>query len=417
MPRASCQNVASNRKARPIPYNRHFLTATGIIATLVLAHSMLSFALPLLALEISGTGTGLALIKGAGFIPNILFAIFVGVINDRMRKATGFRLYTLLLAASCAILWAMMLADRINISSLVIFVIFLNAVGYALGNLQFTLLRLTVPDDRLSDATALNSAINATITTIGPAVGGFTLLTLGSTGLVGIVTLILLANAVAAFTVNPDETLPPPSPFWPSLREGFAVFAKNRELVMMTIAVILTNAAAGAFIVGLLLKLKTQLGVNDFETGLVVAAAGVGSVIAATYAPRIRRHIGYRAAFFWPIWLLALLSLSTAAAPTLLILFIISFIEGAVSIFYDIGIWSYRQESTAAAHMGRVAGITGAIFKLGMPPVIFLAGWLADADALTSVFLLSTGLFIGAALFLSLVAGWGLPRRASFTKA
>ena len=78
---------------------------------------MLSFALPLLALEISGTGTGLALIKGAGFIPNILFAIFVGVINDRMRKATGFRLYTLLLAASCAILWGMMLADRVNIAA------------------------------------------------------------------------------------------------------------------------------------------------------------------------------------------------------------------------------------------------------------------------------------------------------------
>ncbi|MEM9787696.1 MAG: hypothetical protein AAF801_14425, partial [Pseudomonadota bacterium] len=124
------------------------------------------------------------------------------------------------------------------------------------------------------------------------------------------------------------------------------------------------------------------------------------------------RALGYRAAFFWPIWLLGLLSLATAAAPTLLILFVVSFCEGAVSIFYDIGIWSYRQESTEAAHMGRVAGITGAIFKLGMPPVIFLAGWLADADALTSVFVLATGLFITAALFLSFVAGWGWPRRA-----
>ena len=29
--------------------------------------------------------------------------------------------------------------------------------------------------------------------------------------------------------------------------------------------------------------------------------------------------------------------------------------------------------------MGRVAGLTGAIFKLGMPPVIILAGVLSDA--------------------------------------
>ncbi len=378
---------------------------------------MLAFALPLLALEISGTGTGLALIKGAGFIPNILFAVFVGVINDRMRKATGFRIYSLLLAGSCAALWALMLADLVSIANLALFVIFLNAVGYAIGNLQFTLLRLTVPQEQLSDATALGSAINAVITTIGPAVGGLALFTLGGTGLVGCVTLLLAFSAVAAYTVQPEETLAPKTPFWPSLREGFAVFAKNRELFMMTIAVVLTNAAAGAFFVGLLLKLKTQLGANDFETGLVVAAAGVGSVIAATYAPRIRRHVGYRAAFFWPIWLLGLLSLATAAAPTILILFVISFLEGAVSIFYNIGIWSYRQESTEAAHMGRVAGITGAIFKLLMPPVIFLSGWLADADAINSVFVMATGLFVAAALFLSFVARWGWPRRVPMTAA
>lgn len=374
---------------------------------------MLSFALPLLALEISGTGSGLALIKGAGFIPNILFAIFVGVINDRMRKATGFRIYSLLLAGSCAALWALMLADLVSIANLALFVIFLNAVGYAISNLQFTLLRLTVPQERLSDATALGSAINSVITTVGPALGGLALFTLGGTGLVGCVTLLLVISAIAAFTVQPDETLAPQAPFWPSLREGFSVFANNRELVMMTIAVVLTNAAAGAFMVGLLLKLKIDLSANDFQTGLVVAAAGVGSVIAATYAPRIRRALGYRAAFFWPIWLLGLLSLATAAAPTLLILFVVSFCEGAVSIFYDIGIWSYRQESTEAAHMGRVAGITGAIFKLGMPPVIFLAGWLADANALTSVFVLATSLFVTAALFLSFIAGWGWPRRTA----
>ena len=371
---------------------------------------MLAFALPLLALEISGTGSGLALIKGAGFIPNILFAIFVGVINDRMRKATGFRIYSLLLAGSCVVLWALMLANLISLVTLALFVIFLNAVGYALGNLQFTLLRLTVPQERLSDATALGSAINSVITTIGPALGGLALFTMDGTGLVGCVTLLLAFSTVAAFTVRPEETLPPRAPFWPSLREGFGVFAKNRELVMMTVAVVLTNAAAGAFMVGLLLKLKTGLGANDLQTGLVVAAAGVGSVIAAAFAPRIRRYLGYRAAFFWPIWLLGALSLGAAAAPTIVVLFVVSFVEGAVSIFYDIGIHSYRQESTEGAHMGRVAGITGAIFKLLMPPVIFLAGWLADADAMTSVFVMATGLFIGAAVFLTVIAGWGWPR-------
>ena len=371
---------------------------------------MLGFALPLLALELSGTGTGLALIKGAGFIPNIFFATFVGVINDQMRKATGFRVYSLMLAVVSGLLWVLLAIDRINIGGLALLMIGLNAVGYAIGNLQFTLLRLTVPQDRLSDATALGSAINATITTVGPAVAGFTLLSLGHAGLVAGVTLLLLTSALAAFTITPEEKLPHPAPFWPSLRAGFPAFAGNRELVMMTCAVVLTNAASGAFLVGLLLKLKTGLGANDFETGLVLAAAGVGSVIAASFAPGIRRTFGARTAFFWPIWILAALYLAIGAAPTVAVLVIFSFAQGAVMLFYDIGIWSYRQESTDAAHMGRVAGITGAIFKLLMPPVIFLAGWLADAGAITAVFWTAAAINVTAALFLSYVGKWGWPR-------
>lgn len=394
-------------------YNRHFLTGTGIIAAVILAQNMLSFALPLLALELSGTGSGFALITGAGFVPNILFAIFVGVINDRMRKATGFRAYSLLLALSCGLLWALMVAGVVNLLALAIFMITLNLLAYAIGNLQFTLLRLTVPHHQLSDATGLSSAINATITTIGPALGGLALYLIGGTGLVGCVTLLLLVSLAAAYTVNPEEPDPKPTPFWPSLREGFVVFARNRELVMMTIAVVLTNAAAGAFTVAMVLKLKTGFAANDFLVGLIVAAGGLGSVIAASYAPRLRRWLGYRAAFYWPIWVLALICLAGAGAPFLWLFFVISFVEGAFSIFYAIGVWSYRQESTEAAHMGRVAGITGAIFKLLMPPVILLAGLLTDAEAVTAAFWLAAGLNIAAALFLTTVAGWGWPHRAA----
>ncbi|SFS13311.1 MFS transporter [Yoonia litorea] len=392
-------------------YNRHFLTGTGIIAAVYLAQNMLSFALPLLALEISGTGAGFALITGAGFVPNILFAIFVGVINDRIRKATGFRAYSILLALSCAALWLLMVTDLVNLAALAVFMIALNLLGYAIGNLQFTLLRLTVPHTDLSDATSLSSAINSTISTVGPALGGLALYLIGGTGLVGLVTLLLAVSMAAAYTVTPEEPDPTPAPFWPSLREGFVVFSRNRELVMMTIAVVLTNAAAGAFTVAMILKLKTGLGANDFQVGLVAAVGGVGSIIASGYAPRLRRWLGYRAAFYWPIWVLALICLAGAGAPTLWLLFIISFFEGAFSIFYAIGVWSYRQESTEAAHMGRVAGITGAIFKLLMPPVIFLAGVLTDAEAVAAAFWLAASLNIAAAIFLTTVAGWGWPRR------
>jgi len=94
-------------------------------------------------------------------------------------------------------------------------------------------------------------------------------------------------------------------------------------------------------------------------------------------------------------------------------LFVLSFLEGALSLFFAIGVWSYRQESTAAVHMGRVAGITGAIFKIGMPPVILLAGVLSDTGALSWVFGLACAINVVAALFLVAIGRWGWPRPSS----
>ena len=389
--------------------NRPFMTATSVFAAYMLANTVLSFALPLLAFDISQSGAGLALIKGAGFIPNVLFAIVIGVINDRLRKAFGFQLYTGLLTLSCAALWGLLVSDQVSIPALVVLMIVLNGVGYALGNLQMTLIRLVVDPEKLSEATSFQSAVNATITTVGPAIGGFTLLWLGYTGLVMAVTLLFALTFLATFTINPAETLPPRQPFWPSLVEGWQVFRANRELMMMTVVIVLTNAAEGAFGVGLILKIKTDLLASDAALGIVLAAAGGGSVIAASFAPKIRRKLGYRCAFFWPIWMLGAVYVAIAFAPTLPLLFILSFFEGALSLFFAIGVWTYRQETTQAMHMGRVAGITGAIFKVGMPPVIILAGLLSDVQAITSVFLMAVGINAVAGLFLATIGGWGWP--------
>ena len=391
--------------------NRTFLIAMGVFASYVLAFELLSFSLPLLALEISGTGTGLALIKGAGFIPNILFAIFIGVINDRIRKAAGFRVYTAVLAACTALLWLAMISGHLSVGGMAVFMIVFNATGYALGNMQLTLIRLVVPERQLADATALTSGVHSTISTVAPALGGLAILWLGHTNLTGLVTALLGLCAFAAFAVRPPEASPAPAPFWAALKAGWHAFATNRDLVMMTIAVILTNAAAGAADVGLVLKLKTALSLDSFTLGLVLAAAGFGAVLTASVAAPIRRKIGPRMAFYWPILILAAIYLGMMASTSVILLAGLSFLEGAVSSFYNISIWSYRQESVSAAHMGRVAGITGAIFKLGLPPMILLSGLLADTGTLWATFSLAALVSVSAALFLSLSAKWGLPRR------
>lgn len=392
-------------------YSPAFNRALGIVGAIALVQTTLAFTLPLLAFEIAGTGTSLALIKGAGFVPNILFAVFIGVINDRLRKGSAFRGYTLALFASVALLSIAATSDLLSISALIAFMVIFNGLAYATGNAQMALIRLTVDEARLSDATALTSTVFAVISTAGPAVAGFALLQLGHTGVILAATGLMAVGALLSFTLSPDETLPPPLPFWPSLGEGARVLWGNRELVHMTVVIVLTNAAEGAFATALILKLKTVAGYDDFQIGLVLAAAGVGAVAASRIAAPARRRWGYRATFFWPIFGLAALYLALIGNWPFWIVCTLSFIEGALSLFFAIGVWSYRQESTEALHMGRVAGLTGAIFKIGMPPIIILAGWLSDADTLTTVFILAAGINLAAALYLSYPARWGWPRR------
>ena len=390
----------------PVAFNIAF----GIVGSIALVQTVLQFTLPLLALDLSGRGSGLALIKGAGFVPNILFAIFVGVLNDRMLKARAFRRYTAGLALVTALLFLGMITDAISIPALALFMIVFNGLAYAAGNAQMTLIRLTVDQDRLSDATALTSTLFAVITTTGPAVAGFALLQLGHQGVVLAAVLVLALAVAGSAALRLDEDLPPPQPFWPSLREGWQVLTANRELVAMTVVIVLTNAAEGAFATALILKLAGG-GADAFDIGVVLAFAGVGSIIASRLAAPARRRFGYRTAFFWPIWGLALLYLAISLDWPFAVLCALSFLEGALSLFFAIGVWSYRQESTEARHMGRVAGLTGAIFKIGMPPVIILAGVLADAGDLTAVFVMAAAINVVAALYLAYPARWGWPVR------
>jgi hypothetical protein len=64
----------------------------------------------------------------------------------------------------------------------------------------------------------------------------------------------------------------------------------------------------------------------------------------------------------------------------------------------NVCVWSYRQESTSLALIGRVSGITGSLFKLLMPLTLWLSGALAGSWPLTQLLLAAAGLSLLAAL-------------------
>ena len=71
----------------------------------------------------------------------------------------------------------------------------------------------------------------------------------------------------------------------------------------------------------------------------------------------------------------------------LLLLVVAMFAFGFMTTMQNICIWAYRHETTPAPLIGRVSGMTGAIFKIGVPLALLGAGVLADVAGARMVFM------------------------------
>ncbi|MNI89021.1 hypothetical protein D3C73_1463710 [compost metagenome] len=84
---------------------------------------------------------------------------------------------------------------------------------------------------------------------------------------------------------------------------------------------------------------------------------------------------------------------------------------GCFETISTVSIWTFRQETTPYRLIGRVSGITGSLFKLGMPFAIIASGWISELSGPRTVFLvtIAVNLLIFAGCRLSPL--WGARRK------
>jgi len=130
----------------------------------------------------------------------------------------------------------------------------------------------------------------------------------------------------------------------------------------------------------------------------VLSCAGIGGLTGSVFAERLRATLGLGTCLALSLVILALtyslLGLSSAAWAVGLAMFSCGF----MTTLQNICIWAYRHEMTSAPLMGRVSGMTGSIFKIGVPFTLFASGVLADLAGARAVFavcgVVQVGVFI-----------------------
>jgi MFS family permease len=336
-------------------------------------------------------------------IPSVFIGPFTAVWVDRLPKKTVMVICDLLRVAI-----ALSLILVTNVYLLYVLVFFKSVFGAIFDPARQSLIRHTVDEDLLLQASALSQILMNSVKIIAPALGSALMLitevkTLFLMEAVGFLLSALFILTIPKVNENLGLTSEGSQSFMEEWKAGVR-YIRSRFLLNFSIFFL----AAGMFIIFLYEALFTPwakgMGFLESELGYIMTANGLGMVIGAIFIGKWT---------FWKNSPLHLMLYSGIVSGLFVSLFGFGSLEvlilpkwAWISVFFLLGCTAagayvpfgfILQKETPAALMGRVSGASNATINLAMliGPVAggFLATWLG-----------ASYVFIGAGLLLTIYA-------------
>jgi MFS family permease len=336
-------------------------------------------------------------------IPSVFIGPFTAVLVDRLPKKTVMVICDLL-----RVVIALSLILATNVYLLYVLVFFKSVFGAMFDPARQSLIRHTVDEDLLLQASALSQILMNSVKIIAPALGSALMLitevkTLFLMEAVGFLLSALFILTIPKVNENLGLKSAGSQSFMEEWKEGVR-YIRSRLLLNFSIFFL----AAGMFIIFLYEALFTPwakgMGFLESELGYIMTANGLGMVIGAIFIGKWT---------FWKNSPLHLMLYSGIVSGLFVSLFGFGSLEvlilpkwAWISVFFLLGCTAagayvpfgfILQKETPAALMGRVSGASNATINLAMliGPVAggFLAAWLG-----------ASYVFIGAGLLLTIYA-------------
>jgi MFS family permease len=330
-------------------------------------------AIAWLVYDISNEPGALALVGLAWTLPQVAGLLVGGVFSDRFERRRLLIVADLLRLAAIATIAALALADAAELWHLAVLVVFYG-LGEALFQPAFTaIVPDVVPREELLQANALKELMEPIgLRFAGPALGGL-LIAAFDVGVAFVVDACTFA--VAAVAVSRMSRQPPPRETVGSMRrdlaEGFAYVRAHAWLWATLIgAALFLFLTFGPFEVLLPYIIRNELGGDADTFGLVLAAGGLGSIMAALTLSRTgipRRFV----TFMWFAWfvgdlLIVVLAVASDAWQMCLIT-LVSFGLGTAGMV----VWNTMINTLVPAEMlGRVSSFDWFV-SMGLIPLSF----------------------------------------------
>ena len=373
---------------------RRLFTSSACFA---LGIQIYQLALPLAFYELTRSAALMTGLRAVELLPNLLLAMFIGVWVDRVDRARWARRAMagmVLLMGAQALLLAR--GDRLVVPFFGA-AFALMTLNYVYGICRMGLVKEMLPPTLLLPATGQLSTVTQVAAIAGPALAGL-LVAWRPEACLWASMAALLGAAVLLRGLDLPSRPPSTGTFWPAFREGWRVLRANRPLWHVAWVIVATNGSAGVVEVLFLFRARDQLQFAPALLGAMLALAAGGGIAAGFLSGTMRRRVGLGRllAVAMACEAASIAVLATGRSATMLVagLALNSFAQVAGNVC----VWGYRQESTASEHIGRVSGVTGSLFKLGMPLALVVSGQLAAQQPLTLLLGLCAAVHLLAAL-------------------
>jgi Na+/melibiose symporter-like transporter len=330
-------------------------------------------AIAWLVYDISNEPGALALVGLAWTLPQVAGLLVGGVLSDRFERRRLLVLADLLRLAPVSVIAVLALTGEAELWHLVVLVVFYG-LGDALFQPTFTaIVPDVVPREELLQANALKELMEPLgLRFAGPALGGV-LIAVFDVGVAFLVNALTFAVAVVAVALMSRQ--PPPRESVGSMRrdlaDGFAYVRAHAWLWATLVgAALFLFFTFGPFEVLLPYIIKNELGGDADTFGLVLAAGGLGSIMAALTLSRSgipRRFV----TFMWGAWfvgdLMIVLLAVAGAAWQMCLIALVSFGLGTAGMV----VWTTMMNTLVPPEMlGRVSSFDWFV-SIGLVPLSF----------------------------------------------
>ena len=348
--------------------------------------SLMMFALPLIVLDITGSGIHLSFISAIETIPFLILGLPIGAIIDRLDVKKIMIFSDLIRLLSYSVL-AIALALKAS-SAFMIFIIYTVSLAVSVMNILSTVSEVTFVSFlvKKEDFSKLNSTVYGIQYGVNfalPVLGGVLYKFIPQSLLTGIsvvfylISLLLVNNIILISQRDPFARFSSikhgVNAVFTDIKDGVRYTAKIRAVLYPLVLAALVNIASANFQNDSLIVLRQQIGLSSDQIGLILSIAAVSALIGTVVVNWLNKKIEFGKLLVLSIIAGSLFRTVFALSTNLVILVSsIACIEINESIL-NISIITNRQNEVGQEYLGRVTSIYKAVL-IGVNSIGYLLG-------------------------------------------